>query len=190
MAVSGGGDQTIRIWDAAAGTQVRAISGTTGAVYGVGFDAKGERLVSGGTDGVLRLWTVANGAQLKQLSEGENPSPLFAVAFSPDGTLVAGAGGDQTIRIWNAASGAIAKSLVGHTDAVYQLAFNQPGTRLLSCGRAGSVSVWNVADGKPAFNGTGPDVLYSGTYSPAGDAVAIAGATGRTAFIALPANAR
>jgi WD40 repeat protein len=190
LVASASGDQTIRTWDAVAGTQVRAISGSTGAFYGISFDAKGERLVSGGADGVLRLWTVANGGQLRQLKEGEAPPPLFAVAFSPDGRFVAGAGFEKTVRIWDASSGAITKNLVGHTDAVYQLAFNQAGTRLLSCGRAGNLTIWNVADGKPAFNGKAPNVLYSGTYSRDGTAIAIAGASGLTAFVTLPAAAR
>ena len=190
LIASASGDQTIRIWDAAAGTQVRTISGSTGAIYGISFDANGERLVSGGADGILRLWNVANGGPLKQLQEGETPAPLFAVAFSPDGAYAAGAGIEKAIRIWNTNSGTVMKNLEGHTDAVYQLTFNQPGTRLLSCGQAGSLIIWNVSDGQPAFSGNAPSVLYSGTYSRDGSAIAIAGAAGSTAFVAVPANVR
>jgi WD40 repeat protein len=190
LVASASGDQTIRIWDATTGAQVRAISGSVGPVYAIDFNADGTQLVSGGADGLLRLWNVANGEQLKQLSEGEKPSPLFGVAFSADGRFAAGAGAEKVIRIWDANSGAVAKNLVGHTDAVYQVAFNPPGTRLLSCGRAGNLTVWNIGDGKPAFTGKSPNVLYSGTYARDGSAIAVAEATGSTVFVAVPQAAR
>jgi WD40 repeat protein len=190
LVASASGDQTIRLWDPATGNQVRAISGSVGPVYAIDFNADGTQLASGGADGILRLWNAANGGQLKQLSEGEKPSPLFAVAFSADGRFAAGAGAEKVIRVWDANSGAITKSLVGHTDAIYQLAFNQQANRLLSCGRAGNVTVWNIGDGKPAFTGKAPSVLYGGTYSRDGGAIAIAEASGSTVFVAVPQAAR
>jgi WD40 repeat protein len=190
LVASASADQTIRIWDAATGAQVRAMSGSVGAVYAIDFNADGTQLASGGADGILRLWNVANGGVLKQLSEGDKPLPLFSVAFSPDGRFAAGAGAEKVIRIWDANSGTVAKSIVGHTDSVYQVAFNQAGTRILSCGQAGTLNVWNIGDGQPAFSGKAPHVLYSGTYSRDGGAIAIAGAAGSTAFIPVPPAAR
>jgi WD40 repeat protein len=187
---SASADATIRLWDVTAGSQIRQLAGHTGPVYAVAFDAKGERLLSGGADGVLRVWNAASGGLLKSLSEGESPSPLFATAFSPDGQFAAAGGSAQAIHIWNVDSGAVMKALAGPADSVYQLAFNQPGSRLLSCGQAGSLTVWNVGDGAPAFTGNAPHVLYAGTYSRDGSAIAIAAASGSTVFLTLPAAAR
>ena len=190
LAASAGGDQTIRLWDMTAGTQVRQMTGHTGAVYQVGFSADGKQLISGGNDGTLRLWDVAAGTMLKSMSAGETPASVFAVAFSPDEKLAASAGADKIVRVWNLATGMPVSALAGHDDAVYRVAFSPKGNRLLSLGHAGDLRVWNVADGKVLFKTRLPAVAYSAIYSPSGEQVLAACANASAYFVALPEAAK
>ena len=133
---------------------------------------------------------MASGGLSKQFTPGEKPLPLFAVAFSPNGQFAATSGAERVIRVWDVNSGAAAQTLAGFSDPIYKLSFNAAGTRILSCGQAGVLNVWNIADGKPAFTATAPSVLYSSAFTITGDAVAVAGANGQTAFVAVPASAQ
>src|SRR5262249_30449173 len=65
-AVSGGDDQTLRLWDVATGQELKVLIGHTDAVTCVVFSADGKRLLSGGRDTTLRLWEVATGKQLRR----------------------------------------------------------------------------------------------------------------------------
>ena len=79
---SGGGDETIRLWNPATG-QVRAtLEGHTDAVYSVSYSPDGQTLASGSFD-TLRLWDVASGQEITQL-EGHTHG-VSSVAYSPDG---------------------------------------------------------------------------------------------------------
>ena len=63
LAVSGGSDGTVRVWDPATGAQVGApLTGHDGPVWAVALSADGELAVSGGGDGTVRVWDPAAGS--------------------------------------------------------------------------------------------------------------------------------
>jgi WD40 repeat protein len=55
-ALSGGVDQTIRLWDLATGEELHCFRGHEGMVNGVAFSPDGRRALSGGSDRTVRLW--------------------------------------------------------------------------------------------------------------------------------------
>ena len=55
---SGGGDTTVRVWDAPSGQVALALVGHTGVVTSVAFSPDGKRIVSGGggSDMTVKVW--------------------------------------------------------------------------------------------------------------------------------------
>jgi WD40 repeat protein len=90
---------TVRLWDAASGKEVRTLRGHTEPVAGIGFSPDGGRLVSGGRDRTVRLWDVATGRELLLFRVAGGP--IWAVSFSRDGRRVAAAAG-RLVRLWDA----------------------------------------------------------------------------------------
>jgi WD40 repeat protein len=56
LLVSGGDDDTVRVWEAATGHQVRVLEGHTHAVLSVAWSRDGQYIVSGSEDKTVRVW--------------------------------------------------------------------------------------------------------------------------------------
>ena len=64
---SGGGDKTVRVWDAQTGAALRTLQGHEGWVTGVAVSPDGKTIVSGGHDKTVRVWDAQTGAALDRL---------------------------------------------------------------------------------------------------------------------------
>lgn len=144
--LSGGWDDTIRLWDANTGAEVRRFEGHTDAVGSAVFSPEGRTMASGSTDGTVRLWDVQNGREIRCLRG--HTDAVYRVAFSRDGSLVASAGPDMGIVLWDARTGVGVRRLLGHTDAVGALAFCPKGRWLASGGADRSIRLWDVGSGE------------------------------------------
>ncbi|KAI0047858.1 prolyl oligopeptidase, partial [Auriscalpium vulgare] len=64
--VSGSGDNTVRVWNAATGAMVAGpLEGHTGSVQSAVFSPDGQRIASGSADNTVRVWN-AHGDALKE----------------------------------------------------------------------------------------------------------------------------
>lgn len=96
-------DTTIRIWDAANGTELAVIKGHKKPVRQAFYSPDGKFLYSGGDEGVLvrREMADLNKPELPVLS---GVSPLtFGFQFSPDGTRLLGASSVE-VKLWDLAT--------------------------------------------------------------------------------------
>ncbi|MBV9032205.1 MAG: hypothetical protein JO364_18270 [Pseudonocardiales bacterium] len=59
--LTGGGDGTVRVWDAASGEPLHRLTGHTGGVWAVAWSPDGSRLLTGGRDGDVRVWDATSG---------------------------------------------------------------------------------------------------------------------------------
>jgi RNA polymerase sigma factor (sigma-70 family) len=152
-----GHDRTLRVWDVAAGTELRKLAlGDTPARDRLAVTPDGSLLATldggNGNTAAVRLWDVATGRERRRLAV---KGSAFDVAFSPDGTLLACAGVDPTavpqkpgtVILWETATGAEVRVLSGLEGAVTRLAFSADGRCLATGGPDATVRLWEVATG-------------------------------------------
>ena len=65
--LSGSGDTTIKLWDAATGALIRTFEGHSAWVHSVAFSRDGTRVLSGSGDGTVRIWNRETGQLLESL---------------------------------------------------------------------------------------------------------------------------
>jgi WD40 repeat protein len=172
---SASGDNTVTLWDANTGRQLRTLAGHAGATLAVAFSPDGRQMASGGMgDNAAKLWDTATGQALRTLAG--HGHRVNAVAFSPDGRwLASGAGylgsrpADNPIKLWEVATGRELRTLVGHTGGVLKLAFSPDGRWLASGSRDHSVKLWDVATGRERWTLSGHrDLIVSLAFSTDG----------------------
>ena len=145
-------EYAVRIWDAATGAQIHALTGHTDWVEGIAFSPDGERLASTSWDATIRLWDTGTGTH-KQTLTGHTGG-VGSVAFSPDGRTLASGGMDNSIRLWDAPSGTHKRTLTGHTSNVVSVAFSPDGSEMGSGSSDGVVFFWDTAAISDAPGGT------------------------------------
>ena len=57
--LTGSGDKTARLWDAATGKDIRTFKGHKDAVTSVAFSPDGKRVLTGSNDKTARLWDIS-----------------------------------------------------------------------------------------------------------------------------------
>jgi WD40 repeat protein len=147
--ISGGTDNTIKIWDIATGQMLKNLSGHTSFINALDITSDDRTLVSAGADSTVRIWDLVAGRQ-RQVLQGHK-SYINALIISPDGQLLASGGADQVIHIWELSTGKLRSTLVGHHSYVNALTFTPDGQRLISASADRTLKVWDVGTGKEIF---------------------------------------
>jgi hypothetical protein len=96
--LSGGLDNTLRLWDMKTGACVRIFKGHEDWVRCVAISPDGRFALSGSHDKNLRLWDLRTGECLHILKGHEDW--VSSVAFSPDGRYALSGSHDNTLRLW------------------------------------------------------------------------------------------
>src|SRR6516162_3403221 len=155
--VSGGWDDTIRLWDVTTGKELRKIDAHKAMVGRVVFSPDGKILASrGGLDGTVRLWDPTTGTQLQKFVGLSNVNPWrfnhdLALAISPDSKTVA-ATARNSLVFYDIASGAELKRLPAHVYGI-TVAYSPDGKLLASGGvdeghDVYSLRIWDALKGK------------------------------------------
>ena len=168
VAVSGGLDGTLRLWDTDTGACVRTITNPgqgrgSDAVDVVQLSADGTRVMASCRDGSAYAWSVGTGECLYSL-DGElllavdtsEPvrrmiGPLSrgprSTRFSADGRQALVGGADRSIRLWDLERGICLRTMPGHTGRVESAWIGRDG-RLAATAAADSVRLWDLATGR------------------------------------------
>jgi WD40 repeat protein len=177
--VSGGSDGTLRLWDLAAGKELRQFPGITDQVRSVDYSADGKRILTGHfgpkSEFLVRLWDVDHGTEIRSLKA--HTRDVSAVQFLPGGKAAVSAAMDGAVIAWDLDSGKEIRRLA-HPGGVYGAAVSADGKRLLTAGFGDrTVRLWDLESGKelksfPNHGGAALGVAFSadGRLAVTGDA--------------------
>ncbi|MFD6295810.1 caspase family protein, partial [Streptomyces sp. NPDC060235] len=153
VAVSGGRDGTVRVWDLLSGQPVgEPLTGHTGAVASVVCTVLDgvPVAVTGDSDGTVRVWDLVTGQPVSEPLTSRDGSMRAVACTVLDGVPVAvSADYDHTVRVWNLATGQpISEALTGrHTAVACTVLDGVPVA--VSADYDHTVRVWNLATGQP-----------------------------------------
>lgn len=156
--VSGGYDNTIRIWNVQSEKAEASVKAHEREVTSVLFAPDGGLIMSGSLDQAIRLWDAAT-LELQRTLTWEPELRVDTLAFSPDGRLAA-AGGEtlrtsenqEAIRsgeicVWDGETFELKHRLTGHSFSISSLAFAPDSRTLASCGWDQAIRLWDVSGG-------------------------------------------
>lgn len=177
--VSGGEDNSIKIWSLATGNPPKTLGGWvfghSGWVQDLAFSPDGQTLASGSVDGTVKVWNLGTGKLVRTLGGwfGNDRDAVQAIAISPDGQILASAYMDKTIKVWYLATGKMRGILRGHSAWVESVAISADGEILASGSGDKTIKLWQLATGKQisTISGHG-DVVRSVAISPDGQILA------------------
>ncbi|NEQ76984.1 MAG: protein kinase [Okeania sp. SIO2C9] len=177
--VSGGEDNSIKVWTLKTGGEPRNLGGWmfshSGWVQEIAFSSDGQTLVSGSNDGTVKVWNLGTGKLVRTLGGwlGQDWGPVQAIAISQDGQILASGHGDKTVKVWYLNSGKMRGYLKGHTAWVESVAISPDGQILASGSGDKTIKLWDVGTGRLLLTLTGhSDVVRSVAIAPDGQILA------------------
>jgi WD40 repeat protein/serine/threonine protein kinase len=103
--VTGGEDNTVKIWVVKTGELLRILPehtgpGHTGDVYAVAFSPDGRWVASGGEDSTVKVWDARNEYRLARNFRGHT-GLVASLAFSPNSQRLVSGSRDRTVKVWD-----------------------------------------------------------------------------------------
>ncbi len=172
LALIGGRNALVRLWDAHAVTPLLTMRGHTGATSAIAMHPSGRLGASAAGDLTIHIWDVERARAA--VAAGAEPDesavravltgltrPATLLRFSADGSRLLSisadgrgpeppqaAPGGSAVRIWTADPEEGVAVLRGHTSYVYGVVFMPDGSRIVSGAWDQTVRVWDAASGE------------------------------------------
>jgi WD40 repeat protein len=188
---TGGFDGTAKVWDANTGEELLtlpmdpvngyALTGLSGIVRWVEFDAKAERLLTGSIDGKVRIWNVITGQLRATFIAGEPGHGIVKGHFLPDGRHLITSSRNR-FRVWDLATSQRVTETTGR-GADTGWGFSRDGRRrfmattevatILAGAGHGTLEIWDMEETpRRILDRTGREPFTSLALSPDGRTVA------------------
>jgi WD40 repeat protein/tetratricopeptide (TPR) repeat protein len=169
LALTGGYDQTARLWDVATGVKLGELTGVE-RILAVAFSPDSQTAAISGQafrpgGGGIYLWDVASRQPRKtRILEGVSVS---AFAFCPGSRILVAADGD-TVRFYRVTDCHATGIAVDHGAKVEVVAFSPDGAQLLTAGGSSVARLWDAATGKVIRDFSHRKTIAVATFSPDG----------------------
>lgn len=154
--VSGGGDKTVRLWNAHTGENIVTLTGHTETVVAVAYSPDGGTIVSASRDKTVRMWDAHTGEIINTLTGHKDI--IVSAAYSPDGKTIISAGWDGMLHRWDAQTGQPLKTYEiyigvlhfarGHAGAITRTAYSPDGNTIATAGGDGTMQWWDAHTGE------------------------------------------
>ena len=184
-AVTGGGDETARLWDVETGSHLTTfrlpIPGegrSRVGVVSVAVSPDGDYVLTGDDRGGVRLWDVRTAEEIRCFDEGDRRArlPDNTVTFLANGGLVAVQEGDCSIRVWERDTGELVRNRRGVGVHLSAGGFSPSGAYVADGLGRGEVRLTNVETGEVVFWGeeTGTGSMVDAAFSGDSERMAVA----------------
>jgi WD40 repeat protein len=173
---TGGYDNTLKLWDAASGQQLRTQCVSPNSIDSETFSPDGRTLAAV-VSTYVELWDVASGRELRMLSGHRHW--VLSVAWSRDGKTLATGSLDKTAKLWDPNTGSELRTLTGHSSSVNSVAWSRDGKTLATGSSDNTVKLWDASSGREIRTlSSHSDVVNSVAWSPIEDTLASASGDG------------
>lgn len=142
LALSGGWDNTVRVWNIRAGCCLRVLTHHKTSVSAVALSGDGLTGASGDWDGNVVLFDPHTG-QIRVRLPG-TAGAVTGIRFTRDGRFVVSCGTDGLVRFRRVSNGAAETVLAGHTGAVSAIRFTQDNRFAATAGADGTVRLMQI----------------------------------------------
>ncbi len=142
LAVTGGQDDTVRIWSTDQTTAQAVMRGHLSAVSALALNAGGGILASGSLDGTVILWNMKEHELLKS-TKVISSSSIKSLAFHPNGRILAIGGEDGSLQFRSIPEMKLITTLSGHKKSINDLEFNPRGDVFVSSSEDGNLIIWD-----------------------------------------------
>jgi U4/U6 small nuclear ribonucleoprotein PRP4 len=116
-------DNSWRLWDLKAGTEILHQEGHSDAVFDLAFHPDGSLAGSASMDSLACVWDLRTGRGI-HLLEGHSKG-LRTIDFSPDGYHIATGSLDNSVKIWNLRQRKVEYTIPAHVNAVTTVMFEK-----------------------------------------------------------------
>ncbi len=154
----GGGDATIKLWDARTGDKISTLFGHSAPVNCLVTKQDGSILFSASSDKNIKIWNVKHQQEISTLVGHFNK--IFALDISHNGKILASGDLDGNIKVWNLETGKEIYNLQQKAysnpviNRVFSLAISPDGKKLVSCTERlyPVLQVWNLETGEEIYS--------------------------------------
>jgi len=176
LALCGGSDGSVHIWDLTVGDDALTVSwATAGSGFALAQSPDGRWLAEGGANNEVCLWDPETGRKVRSFKG--HTAKVLDVAFSPDGRWLVSGGEDKTARVWEVEDGRELSEFRKHDTAVLRVAYDPKGRFVATEGSDGIIKVWDPRNGRELASLQKPHGSLIGTltFSPDGNRLASTG---------------
>jgi WD40 repeat protein len=172
--ISASWDETLRVWDVAAGRHLKTLTGHRDWVLDVVVPDE-KRLLSV-SQHTVRIWNAASFEE-EQSFAGLGGASVSAATLSDDGKLLAIGGRDGTVQLWNVGDSKPSETFGGFRSWVNTVSFAPNGKTLTAGSRTGRIKIFDVKDGteRATLEAHGGKQVLALAINPSSDTLASGG---------------